>query len=219
MSFLVKCGCGQSLQTLPEHRGKRVRCPKCRATLQVPPPVPPPVPAEEYLEPILEEEDEGGVFQFEKVCQCPKCKHEWPEHTVLCINCGYHFKTGKQLKTEYDMRDRTLTVAGALPGNSTRFTLRRDAKGRRLLVRESWLLGVASGMLTLHLADFDAVVTDYTTDVELNPDAGPFSEELYYLELQGSHQRTVKLWHGSSEEKMHTIVDLLKSTGLRVKRK
>jgi hypothetical protein len=53
MSLLVTCPCGRAIQTQPEHRGKRIRCPKCKGILQVPEPEPaPPVAAEEmYLEP------------------------------------------------------------------------------------------------------------------------------------------------------------------------
>jgi hypothetical protein len=229
MSLIVNCPCGQPIQTQPEHRGKRIRCPKCREILRVPPPDPPQVKDEEFLEPILEEDEADaqpvlaevvatGTYGFANSLQCPKCKREWPTETVLCVNCGYNFKTGKQLKTEYDLRDRTLTVQGLIPGNSMRLTVRRDEKKRRYLVKENWTLGIASGKEMFDLEKFDSVTTDYTTDVFIHaPGRENFVDELYLLYLEGD--RRVKLWLGSSERTMHEIVDFLKGAGLTIKRK
>src|SRR5262245_43431015 len=117
MSIRFSCTCGKPLQVKDEQAGTRARCPFCRAVVSVP------AGAQE------EPESLPGVVPF---MTCPKCKAEWPPETVVCVGCGYNFKTGKKLKTRYKVTDQFIDLGTTWMGTYTRFAVKRDKKGRRL---------------------------------------------------------------------------------------
>jgi hypothetical protein len=187
------------LQVATEHVGKPIRCPVCQAvqTVRIPEAVPAAAPAETY--------------QVEQVVKCPKCRKEWPPNTVVCVGCGYNFKTGEKLKTRYKVRDRYVDVGVPFLGTYTRYAVSRDADGRVKFSKNQWLLWLPVGKMSVDLNGYDSVATDYTAGDNC---------DWFYLELQGPQKRPMRLWEGSKEETMHQLVDLLKDTaGLTVKRK
>jgi len=83
MPIPVRCSCGKTLAVKEEHAGKKVRCPACRAVLEVPAP-----PAAQ-----------GGRA-------CPGCGGELAGGAVVCVNCGYDTRTGRKLQAAVPSRQR-----------------------------------------------------------------------------------------------------------------
>jgi hypothetical protein len=102
MSIAVSCACGKIIQAGTEHIGKRIRCPACRAILEV-------------RAPVVATPAEGGALQRKQVISCPGCKKEWPKDTVICVECGYNIKTGEQLKTKSTRHSRRSGVDKPAP--------------------------------------------------------------------------------------------------------
>jgi len=86
----VQCQCGKRLQAKVELAGKTARCPACgeAITLPLPAAVVPPATA-------------GGEEK-----ECPRCFAMAAGNQILCLSCGYDFRTGK-----------TVRVAGKPAGN------------------------------------------------------------------------------------------------------
>jgi hypothetical protein len=201
MSKTIPCPCGRLVPIDTSRAAERVRCPGCQALLDV--------PVSLQMEAPLPE-----TVALEETLTCPSCRHQWPPETVLCVQCGYNFRTGKKLKRKYQVRDETVVLGLTWLGTYDRFTVRRDKKGRLELIRESRFLWIPFGTAVIPLKDYDAVATDY----ELRSD-GRNQYDYFFLELQG-RGRPYRIWSGGNEGHMHALVDLLKQVaGLTIKRK
>src|SRR5262245_39469657 len=98
MSQVLQCpGCGQLLQAGDEHAGQKVRCPRCGAVTVVPVPAAP----------------AGSYEVVEPTKACPNCGKDMPSKGILCIECGYNLKTGRQAETVVQPLERHWE--GALP--------------------------------------------------------------------------------------------------------
>jgi hypothetical protein len=119
MPIPVACKCGQKFAAKDELAGKVTKCPKCGSVLQIPQPgkpSPPPSkqgspqasgsqgkrtakagPAVSSLADLL---DEAGVKPGleDTRPRCPACKQPMDPNAVLCVSCGFHVQTGKQLR-------------------------------------------------------------------------------------------------------------------------
>jgi hypothetical protein len=79
--------CGKSFRWKPEIAGRSAKC-ACGSKLVVPKDAPaatapaPPPPIVKAAAPTT---------------NCPICKASVPKDAVLCVKCGYNFKTGKRL--------------------------------------------------------------------------------------------------------------------------
>jgi hypothetical protein len=135
---LVCGGCGKRLKVRPEWAGKKVKCPACgtmtvvragarEAALRAADPARPgpPRPSEEVptvgpidllpLEPAAEAREppapapapaKGGDDS------CPECGAAMARDAVICLDCGFNRKTGKQLKTVSRRIERTWYLGG-----------------------------------------------------------------------------------------------------------
>ena len=83
MPIPVRCSCGRTLAVKEEHAGKKVRCPVCRAVLEVP----------------ARAVEEGART-------CPGCGEELASSAVVCVNCGYDTRTGKKHESAIPSRPR-----------------------------------------------------------------------------------------------------------------
>ena len=101
MKLKLKCTCGAVFAVDAIHAGKKVKCPTCETIVTIPaapaqpePVVPQPEPEPEPPSPDLEDAhmEEGPQL-------CPSCDKAVDASAVICINCGYNFKTGQQLHT------------------------------------------------------------------------------------------------------------------------
>lgn len=75
MPIVVRCTCGKALSVKDELAGKRVRCPACKAVLEVPP-----------------------AERAAPARACPGCGKALPPNAVICVECGYDTRTGKRLR-------------------------------------------------------------------------------------------------------------------------
>lgn len=99
MPIRVKCVCQQQFDA-PDHlAGKTVKCPKCASPIAIPNPAmakAAPV-APNHMASLL---DEAGVKQ-RSATGCPACGTPFPPDAVLCVECGYNFRTGRKLETKF----------------------------------------------------------------------------------------------------------------------
>ncbi len=75
MAITFKCTCGQLLEVEDEHAGKQAKCPKCGESVTIP---------------STEEEEEP---------KCPGCGKPMEYDAIVCMECGFNRKTGRQLTT------------------------------------------------------------------------------------------------------------------------
>jgi len=129
MPIKVKCSsCGAAFSAKDNLAGKRVKCPKCSAVLQIPDrqatsnPQPASVgaatsPSRDAAggqrggrraagtvlgnlgDPLAELLDEVGVKGAVTGPSCPSCEAPITPGARLCINCGFNFETGQHLQT------------------------------------------------------------------------------------------------------------------------
>lgn len=105
MSDSVKCPeCDKAFKWKDKLAGKKVRCSGCDKVFRMP-----------ESEPGTPNDDDGGyelnvtgprptqetkATSAPQADRCPSCGNKIRAGAVLCINCGYNLKEGKQLKTE-----------------------------------------------------------------------------------------------------------------------
>jgi DNA-directed RNA polymerase subunit RPC12/RpoP len=80
----VQCQCGKKLQAKAALAGKTARCPACGQSVTLPAPPPPPTTV---ASPAAAADKE-----------CPRCFAMAPAAQILCLSCGYDFRTGKTVK-------------------------------------------------------------------------------------------------------------------------
>ncbi len=200
MSIELRCSCGKRLSVDDEQAGRKVRCPACQGMLRVPG--------------TATEHDGYGMEASRK---CPSCRREWPEDTVVCINCGYNFETGKKMETVYQVLDRTVDIGVTWLGCYTRFVIFRDRKGYAKLTIAKRFLFLPVGTRVIDLKGYDSVLTDVSLGYH-DEDGG--SPDVYYLELEGPRKRPVRILTTSNEWKMREVLDTLQEAArLQVKRK
>ena len=119
------CRCGKRLRVHPDWAGKKARCPACGAVSVVPaagpapgtairpadPPGPglPPASGDALtVEPIDSVPPPAGAGGE----TCPECGHLMAPGAVICLDCGFNRKTGKQLRTVSRRIERTWHLGG-----------------------------------------------------------------------------------------------------------
>jgi hypothetical protein len=196
MAIRARCSCGKQVQALDELAGRRVRCPACQGLVRLP----------------GEPQGQAG-YGIEKARKCPGCKREWPVDTVLCIDCGHNFETGRKLRTKYNVPDRVLDVGASWLGPYARYRVFRNERGRACLNVSRTFLFLPLGSATYDLSDYRAVLTDFAAGDDDSPDT-------FYLELEGRGERAVRIFRSSDEEKFKELTDLLAQAGrIEIKRK
>lgn len=84
--ILVPCSCGKRLKVKAAYAGRKVKCPACGGTVAVPAAkAPTPAPAPAPASRTAAEKD------------CPSCLAAVPAAVVLCVHCGFDFRTGKSI--------------------------------------------------------------------------------------------------------------------------
>lgn len=79
----INCpGCGVVLSAPEEMAGETVECPECKTEFSVP-------------------AAESGTGASTDGARCPSCGSEVQPDAVLCLECGYHFKLGRKISTEF----------------------------------------------------------------------------------------------------------------------
>lgn len=195
MTIPLSCPCGQRLRAPDDQAGRQMRCPACRQLLRVP-----------------GEPDDAGGYAVEQVLKCKGCRREWPVGTVVCVECGYNFETGRKLRTKVQVPDRVIEVGSGWAGTYTRYRVYRDGRGKPRLGVSRKLLFVPLGETTYDLSAYRAVLTDYSGD---DDEGGT-----YYLELEAPGRRPEAIFAEANEEAMRELVELIaRAGGLEIKRK
>jgi hypothetical protein len=196
VTIQVRCSCGKGLVAEDDHAGRQVRCPSCQGVVSVP-----------------DQPAKPAAYSVEKFRKCPGCKREWPDDTVVCVDCGYNFETGRKMKTKYKVLDRVLDVGIAALGTVTRYRVFRNVRGKPYLTITRKVLFIPLGSKTYDLSDYRAVLTDFAPGNDEAPD-------VFYLELESRRGRDVRIFRASDEEKMKELIDLVAQAGrLEIKRK
>jgi uncharacterized membrane protein YhaH (DUF805 family) len=113
MPIKVTCACGQSFAANDSLAGKRVKCPKCAQPLQIPAasapgvaqpmgparPQTPQMPAGPAQPSGASLFDEIGLKAQAAGPTCPNCRASMPANAILCVQCGYNMKLGRQIQT------------------------------------------------------------------------------------------------------------------------
>lgn len=93
MAIQVACACGQQFAAHDNLAGKTVRCPQCQGSLQIPP-----VATEGYgLEGLDSFDQSADEERF-----CPKCKAHRKPGAIVCVKCGYNWRSRRQMQTRRD---------------------------------------------------------------------------------------------------------------------
>ncbi len=74
MAIVFECSCGQVLKTDDEYAGQQVKCPGCGESVTI--------PAAQEEKPV-----------------CPSCGKPMDYDAIICMECGFSRKTGRQLAT------------------------------------------------------------------------------------------------------------------------
>lgn len=73
--------CEQTLEAPEEMAGQAIECPACNEQIAVPG--------------VAGEDAEGDA-------ECPNCGEPIEADAVLCVQCGYHIKLGRQIDTDVE---------------------------------------------------------------------------------------------------------------------
>ena len=104
MPIKFKCPCGRAYQVADEHAGKRVKCRACGAMIPVPRaqgkpaqgavgrPTPP-VSRDQLSGPKEQPAGRKGSPVAPRRGHCPHCGKHVGEYAVICVSCGYDFRT------------------------------------------------------------------------------------------------------------------------------
>jgi hypothetical protein len=187
VSRMIRCECGQELAVQAGQAGQRLRCPLCTQVVVVPEPPPEP----------------DAVYAVTPTRKCPKCLRMWSADTVICVECGWNFHTGKRERTTYAVLDRYVDVGVPLLGTYTRIAVQRGRRGDRTLTQKSWLLFIPLGTSVLDLKNFEAVVTDYTRGGDRR------RSDVFSLYLRDKEKGTRYIYSGGDDRTMKAIEDML----------
>lgn len=118
MPISVQCNsCSTKLKVRDELAGKRVKCPKCSQTLEIPAAVTkkstqtmgvrtanPASDPDDYrlapaFNPMLDLLDEAGIESAARGRVCSNCGSDLSALAIICIECGFNNETGKRIET------------------------------------------------------------------------------------------------------------------------
>jgi hypothetical protein len=197
MPITVECSCGKLLVVAEKHKGRKVRCPACQELV--------PIPGSSASA------DEG--YDLEKTRKCPECKTECPRKAVICVKCGWNFRTQERMKTKFKLKERFVDVGVKWLGSYRRFAVERSEHGDLLLSIRRWFLFLPMGIRYVELKDYSSLYTDYTPGSDRTPD-------YYYLDLEGARVPVIHLYSGTDDDKMRELIEMLQGAApLRVERR
>lgn len=105
-------GCGAHLRVPSDAVGRRARCPRCGVSFRVQPEfemlaLSPATQSDDLfrLAPSMHQStsrtpEAGYSVRPPNAKQCPTCARTWPTETVICVDCGYDWRTGRTVANE-----------------------------------------------------------------------------------------------------------------------
>lgn len=109
MPIRMQCQCGQVLGVKEEFAGKVVKCPKCQTAMRVPQPQAAGAAAggSQALGGGLDSlfDDVGIKSAKDRAPTCPSCRAVVQPNAVLCVNCGFDFRSGEMRRSVGSIAD------------------------------------------------------------------------------------------------------------------
>jgi hypothetical protein len=135
------------LKVPSQYVGKSVKCPQCGEPIRVAAPTrsKSSANANAGLDDLFDEVD-LGVSKTGR--RCPNCRTDLQSDGVICVKCGFHTETGKQLKTKKtqavatDAQSAVLAAAKAAPPTELPAPIKTLAK----LLNQVGMLGVLAAL-------------------------------------------------------------------------
>jgi hypothetical protein len=199
MSIEITCpNCSRKLRVRDDKAGRQIKCPGCGDAI--------PVPAADA---------EEGAYDLAEAVTCPSCRRGLAKGAVVCVECGYDFRTRRKHRTTYSgggfSRDFGLTWLGSFH----RYTFDRARDGGWLLSVSRRLFFLPLGTRQYDLRQYQSAVTDYTDGGDFYRDGA----DIYCLALESKRGRRVTIYRGGNEEMMSWLIESLQETaGLSVQR-
>jgi hypothetical protein len=149
MSINVTCpDCERRIALDDYPAGGKVACPSCRAVLYVP-------------EPATAEQADN-TYALPEVKYCPKCRMDTTPEAKICVNCGYDFRTGKQIGRPVRSEPMVRSwIFGLIPLYFTMVKVEQTSKGKQRVSTTPHLVGIPLGRTEIDLSRCDEVWTDY----------------------------------------------------------
>ncbi len=165
----VHCACGKRLKAPSSAVGKRAKCPKCGAVVKIEAPPPPPPPTDEgelgldALYDLAEKEAQVAAQQeaASPTMRCPSCGSGCEPGAVLCVNCGYDFRTKGKIAIKADAPE-----APAKPGWFSRGA-KKDKPVDKMAPQGSFFVGLGLSIAAALVASVVWFVVVYFTHFEL----------------------------------------------------
>jgi LSD1 subclass zinc finger protein len=182
MAISVECpSCWRALTFEDSAGGTEVKCSHCLNTFTLP-----------------AAEEPAGAYGLAAPVVCPSCRREAARDAVLCVQCGYNFRTGKKRKQIFEEKDFVHTIQG------TRYAFRRDRRGRWTLEMEGRLLGFRTSAKEFDLGRCTSAVAVYQHD---GSDEG---EEFVTIFLEGPTGRRDRIFFGLKEGLVEWLEEILR---------
>jgi DNA-directed RNA polymerase subunit RPC12/RpoP len=111
----VHCACGKKLKAPATAAGRKAKCPACGNVLVIEAPPPPPGendPLDALYDLAETEKSAAASNQVDDSPRCPKCGSATAPGAVLCVNCGYDFRTKRKVTAKSAPVAAEKSVAG-----------------------------------------------------------------------------------------------------------
>src|SRR6266511_261471 len=179
MGIELQCECGKQFRVRDDQAGRKVRCPACQVLVKAP----------------GKARAEG--ISIEASVKCPRCKKHWPAETVVCIDCGWNFKTGRAMTTSYEVKMLRLP-AGGTPIGGHYLTLMRGRKGELTLTLHRRWLFIPYGSETIDPREYSTLVTDVVVGDGDTPD-------WYTVDMEGPRKRKIRVYDCMNDIAMREV--------------
>jgi hypothetical protein len=217
MSIVLRChDCERRIELPARPEGGKITCPSCRTVLTVPEPG-----EEEAVDPTT-------AYAGPQLKRCPQCEKEMPAEGVLCINCGYNFKTGKVTKKVVRVKSsRHHWWFGPIPFYYVNGRAEKTKQGESLAAVTVHVLGIPLGTTQVDLRNCHEIWTDFRSGFGIIGWAimigllllclvpGFFwwvwalNKPTYIVRLAHGKNSALTLYEGMSETAMRGVLDAL----------
>jgi hypothetical protein len=146
MAIPVACACGKRFAANDNLAGKTVRCPQCQGALQIPAQV-----AETKEADALDNVDSYTQTANEERF-CPSCKAFRKPGAIVCLQCGYNWRSRRKMQTRRDAPEEPPPVPTIAPETAL------ESEGAPAWVYALGLGGVGATMVAANYAPGEALV-------------------------------------------------------------
>ena len=146
-------------------------------------------------------------YEMQDSLICPKCSTGWPDKTVICVECGYNFQTGRKQKTVYKVRDHAWWASGG-SFIGTHLTLQKTGPNRLNLKVDKYFFWFHTRTKSVSLKNYFRILTSWSSTEDL---------EFWTAHLEHRNGSRIHLITSSEKEEYLEIVDLVSEiTGFEI---